>query len=113
MGPFRTRRVLGGLFERHLGDADLGRLRAAAAGDQERGERAQAVSELRGSLASAETTDMALYAAGLRRRLGQLVGGREGEALIAQADEWMSAEDVRRPSRMTDVLAPGFAAGSR
>ena len=44
------------------------------------------------------------------------MGGDEGAALIAQADEWMTGEGIKNPARMTDVdemrrMEPGLAAG--
>ncbi|MBI3838184.1 MAG: hypothetical protein HY288_09670 [Planctomycetia bacterium] len=62
---------------------------------------AEAVSEF-------EAVDMNLYAAAGRRRLGQLVDGAEGRALIEQADAWMAGQGIRNPERMTAMLAPGF-----
>ena len=37
-----------------------------------------------------------------------LLGGDQGAKLIAAADAWMSARQIRNPSRMTDALAPPF-----
>ena len=51
---------------------------------------------------------MALCAAAARRRLGVLLGGDRGATLVAQADAWMHAQEVREPGCMTDVYAPGF-----
>jgi eukaryotic-like serine/threonine-protein kinase len=55
-----------------------------------------------------QTADMRLYAAAVRRRLGRLIGGVEGRALIEQADAWMTGQTIRNPARMTAVFAPGF-----
>ncbi len=55
-----------------------------------------------------EKAEMALYAATARRRLGKLVGGDEGEALITEADIWLRGQLVKIPERMEDVLMPGF-----
>ena len=60
------------------------------------------------ALAGFEAAQMHLYAAAARRRLGQLVGGAEGRQLVAQADAWMTEQRIKRPDRMTDMLAPGF-----
>lgn len=49
---------------------------------------------------------MRLEAAVCRRARGQLVGGDEGRALIAEADAFLEAQHVRDPDRMTDCLVP-------
>ena len=50
---------------------------------------------------------MGLHAAVARRRLGELMGGEEGRALVARADTWMREHGVSRPDRMALALAPG------
>src|SRR5262249_23045446 len=65
---------------------------------------------LRTAASAADENDMGLCAAVARRRLGVLLRGDEGAALVAQADEWMRGEGIVNPSRMADVIAPGFAA---
>jgi hypothetical protein len=49
---------------------------------------------------------MALYAAAARRRLGELLGGAEGAALIEAADDWMAGQGVARPERLTALFVP-------
>jgi serine/threonine protein kinase/tetratricopeptide (TPR) repeat protein len=51
---------------------------------------------------------MAICAAAARRRLGVLVGGDQGAALVESADAWMRGQEVRDPIRTTEVYAPGF-----
>ncbi len=59
-------------------------------------------------VAQADEHHMDLMAAAARRRLGVLIGGDEGDALIARADEWMRAETIKHPERMTHAICPGF-----
>ncbi|MEP7122281.1 MAG: AAA family ATPase, partial [Byssovorax sp.] len=61
-------------------------------------------------LASVEfdAADMALHAEVARRRLGELVGGETGRAMIAGADRFMERQGIQRPERWTDIHAPGF-----
>jgi hypothetical protein len=55
-----------------------------------------------------ETVGLRLHAAAARRRLGKQVPGSQGHRLVEQADAWMKSQNVRRPDRMTALLAPGF-----
>jgi hypothetical protein len=52
---------------------------------------------------------MSLYAAAARRRLGEMIGGDRGRQLVAQAEEWMTKQQIKNPARMMNLLAPGFA----
>ena len=63
---------------------------------------------LESALRNFEKAEMLLFAAAARRRLGKLVGGDEGEALVTAADTWLRAQLVKIPERMVDVLMPGF-----
>ena len=51
---------------------------------------------------------MRLRAMTARRRLGQTLGGDRGRELIAQVDDWMRKQEIRNPSLMTRMLAPGW-----
>ena len=67
-----------------------------------------AVDELRAALAGFVAADMGLYAATVRRRLGSLVGGDEGRALVAEGDAFMRAQGIVQPEAMTRMMAPGW-----
>jgi hypothetical protein len=73
-----------------------------------RGDETQAVSFLSHAIEGFELADMGLYAAASRRRLGELVQGERGVQLRAEADEWMTNQQIKNPVLMTRVLAPGF-----
>jgi serine/threonine protein kinase len=72
------------------------------------GDRRAAVLHLCQAVPALEKAGMGLYAAAARRRLGQWLGGPEGRALAARADEWMARQQIRDPDRMTAAFAPGF-----
>lgn len=50
-----------------------------------------------------------LVAAG-RRKLGGLLGGDGGRALVREADQAMEAQGIERPERVAAMLVPGFGA---
>ncbi|AUX31318.1 MULTISPECIES: serine/threonine-protein kinase PknK [Sorangium] len=55
-----------------------------------------------------DAVDMALHGACARRGRGELLGGDAGRALVAQADEAMARQGIRRPDRWTALYLPGF-----
>jgi hypothetical protein len=55
-----------------------------------------------------DRAEMKLYAAVARARLGELLGGAEGESHRQQAAAWMAAQPVRNPPAFTRMFAPGF-----
>ena len=71
------------------------------------GHRVAAIAVLRQGIERAEATDTMLYAQPARYRLGELLGGDEGRALIRQAVETMTAEGVRNPARWVACHMPG------
>ena len=54
-----------------------------------------------------EAAGLHLHAAAARRRLGELVADDRGYRLVEEADAWMRGQNIRRPDRMTTLLAPG------
>jgi hypothetical protein len=71
------------------------------------GDRLAAVAALREGIDRAEATRTIVYALPARYRLGELLGGDEGRALIQQALEGMTAEGVRNPKRWIACQMPG------
>jgi hypothetical protein len=57
-----------------------------------------------------DAVGMKAYASASRRRLGALLGGDEGRALVERENEWQRGEAIRSPDRFTALLAPGFDA---
>jgi hypothetical protein len=52
--------------------------------------------------------EMGVYAAAARRRLGEVRGGSDGAALVAEADRWLTERGIRNSARIVRVLVPGF-----
>jgi hypothetical protein len=72
-----------------------------------RGAPETAVSLLESAEAGFGAADMTLHATAARRRRGEVVGGDAGATIVASADAWMAGQGIRRPDRMTAMLAPG------
>ncbi len=73
-----------------------------------RGDEGSASALLRRALPALEARDTLLLENAARRRLGETLGGDEGTALIAHADEWMAGQRVRNPARLASMLVPGW-----
>ncbi len=73
-----------------------------------RDQKPQAITFLEKAIVHFERVDMVLYAAVVRRRLGQLVGGSAGRELLQRAEDWMASQKVVNPDRFTHAFAPGF-----
>jgi hypothetical protein len=67
-----------------------------------------AIRELRAASAGFTSAGMALHAAVTHHRLGALLGGDEGRALIASAAAWMAQAGVTNVTGVLQMLAPGF-----
>jgi serine/threonine protein kinase len=73
-----------------------------------RGDRSRAEALLAKAVTGFDAADMGLFAATTRRRHGQLLGGDAGRDLMTRADAWMADQQIKNPSRMTAMHAPGF-----
>ena len=73
-----------------------------------RGRAAEARLPLELAIANFDAADMTLHAEVARRRLGELVGGETGRALITRADALMGRQGIKRPERWTAIHTPGF-----
>jgi hypothetical protein len=73
-----------------------------------RGRTSDALALLALATTGLDAAKMGLFAAAARRRQGELLGGQEGLALVAEADAWMMSQRIRNPARMTALQAPGF-----
>lgn len=67
----------------------------------------EARSHLRTAAERAHDADMALHAHAARHRLGTLLGGDEGLALVQQSEERMQAKGVSLPASYVAMLLPG------
>jgi hypothetical protein len=78
-----------------------------------RGNPADACKKLEDAALRFTAIDMALYASATRRRLGELVGGTDGDALVRDADVWFASNGVRNPEQMTATVLPPLRASLR
>jgi eukaryotic-like serine/threonine-protein kinase len=78
----------------------------AAAADAE-GNDAAAIAALRRAIELAQLADMHGYVHAARYQLGSVLGGDEGSTLKAAAEERMTAQGIRVPSRFAATLVPG------
>lgn len=72
-----------------------------------RGEPDAAAMYLRAIIEHGDERPAAMFAAAARRRLGQLIGGDEGAALLAAGESALRAQSVIDPEAMTRHLLPG------
>ena len=83
-------------------------LRAGAANLS--GQRDDAQRYLRDAIDAFSAAHMGLYMNVARRCLGSLVGGEDGQAMIADVDAWMAAEGIGAPAAVCRLFAPGCLA---
>lgn len=79
-----------------------------AAVNVQRGLPEAAIEELRAAATGFDAQSMGMHAAAARWRLGELLGGDAGAALVEEARLDLSGRSIDRPERMVTVLAPGL-----
>ena len=75
----------------------------------ERAARGITVQFLSGAAAGFERAHMKLYVAATHRRLGELSPDPESQHRRREANDWMLAQGIVNPSRISRLIAPGFA----
>jgi len=75
-----------------------------------RNEKQAAINLLSRAHTGFEDAHMKLYAAVAKRRLGEMIGGAEGQRLKDESDRWMQEQKIKAPTRITRMLAPGIKA---
>ncbi len=73
-----------------------------------RHDRTTAIQFLADAEAGLDAAGMLMYSAAARRQRGRLIGGEEGQGLVAVADAFMGGEGVVAPGRIAAMLVPGF-----
>ncbi len=71
-----------------------------------RGDTVGAEREFRAAVAACDATELGLYAAVSRVRLGALVGGDEGQALRDAGLAKLAAEEIKKPESVVTLYAP-------
>jgi hypothetical protein len=72
-----------------------------------RGKMEAGLALLRKAAAGFDEADMAIHAAAARHRLGELLGGAEGQGMVDAAAALMRTQRIKDPSRVTAMLVPG------
>ena len=75
------------------------------------GDASLAAERLAAAAEGFDRAQMKLYTAVARRRLSELANDESTRELRRQADEWMGAQGIVNPPRMTRLIAPGFPDG--
>ncbi len=74
------------------------------------GDRAGALSQMASADLLYQRSEMQGFLAAGRRRHGELLGGAEGQQLIATADAWFATQRVENPAALTRCFAPNLPA---
>ncbi len=91
-------------YKTHYSKLLAGMLRATLAVQDS--DREGAVGAFREVVALGEAAHIGFITAAARRRLGAILGGDEGRALVAEAEQWMREVGIKNPERMTYLVSP-------
>ena len=75
--------------------------------ERQEGRRDRAIAALRRAIERMEATGSFYYCLPARFRLGQLLGGDDGRALMKAATDELEAQGIRDPVRWSEALVPG------
>jgi hypothetical protein len=84
-----------------------------ASAENAAGDREATLAALRQAIDAAEACEMSMHAAAARFRLGQRLGGPEGESETEAAAQAIAAEGVRHAARWVSIYLPGDWASGR
>jgi hypothetical protein len=64
-----------------------------------------------GAEASFEAVEMGVHKSVARRRYGEIIGGEEGQRVVAEADRALEVLGIRSPANVARMFAPGRFGG--
>jgi len=81
----------------------------AAGARMQEGRPEAALEALRAAIVLLDECGMRLYASAARIRMGQVLGGDEGQSLENEGFSYMKSQNIRNPPAMLEILTPGFS----
>lgn len=72
-----------------------------------RGQKDAALTELEAAEHALVAVQMKMHAMGARRQRGRLLGGDEGQQLVAESEAWFASKGCVRPARFAEFIVPG------
>jgi len=104
----RAARLARKMLGERIGYATVWGLLLRAGVEFRREQRERSIATLREAAEQAEANGLMFCAAAARRRCGEILGGDEGDQLVASANAWMAEQEIAVPAQMVEVAAPGF-----
>jgi serine/threonine protein kinase len=79
-----------------------------AAAENAAGRHAEAIAALRKAISTSEAAEMTMHAVVAKFRMGELLGGDEGRALVESSRAAVADEGIKNPARWVSVYLPGI-----